>query len=98
MPRGDGTGPMGMGPMSGRGAGYCAGYGMGFGRGRGWRRMSNAAGLPGSMRVGWPATPFQRPGPDTERQALKDQADALQAQLDSIRKRLSEIDGESTTP
>lgn len=26
MPGGDGTGPMGMGPMSGRGAGYCAGY------------------------------------------------------------------------
>jgi len=27
MPRGDGTGPMGMGPMTGRAAGYCAGYG-----------------------------------------------------------------------
>ena len=26
MPAGDGTGPMGMGPMTGRGAGYCAGY------------------------------------------------------------------------
>jgi len=25
MPRGDGTGPMGMGPMTGRGAGFCAG-------------------------------------------------------------------------
>jgi hypothetical protein len=39
MPRGDGTGPMGMGPMSGRSAGYCAGYDMpgyanpAFGRG-----------------------------------------------------------------
>jgi hypothetical protein len=50
MPAGDGTGPMGMGPMTGRAAGYCAGYGMpgytnpiagrglgmGFGRGRGF--------------------------------------------------------------
>ncbi len=51
MPRGDGTGPMGMGPMTGRAAGYCAGYsvpgfmnpyggrfggGFGWGRGRGW--------------------------------------------------------------
>jgi hypothetical protein len=27
MPRGDGTGPMGMGGMTGRGAGYCAGFG-----------------------------------------------------------------------
>lgn len=26
MPRGDGTGPMGAGPMTGRAAGYCAGY------------------------------------------------------------------------
>ncbi len=26
MPRGDGTGPVGMGPMTGRAAGYCAGY------------------------------------------------------------------------
>ena len=26
MPRGDGTGPMGLGSMTGRGAGYCVGY------------------------------------------------------------------------
>ncbi|MCD6531082.1 DUF5320 domain-containing protein [bacterium] len=28
MPWGDGTGPMGLGPRTGRGAGYCAGYGV----------------------------------------------------------------------
>jgi len=28
MPAGDGTGPMGLGPMTGRAAGYCAGYGV----------------------------------------------------------------------
>ncbi|MDY6933491.1 MAG: DUF5320 domain-containing protein [Spirochaetota bacterium] len=28
MPRGDGTGPAGFGPMTGRAAGHCAGYGM----------------------------------------------------------------------
>ena len=41
MPRGDRTGPMGIGPMTGRGAGFCAGYGMpgyaGFGFGRAYR-------------------------------------------------------------
>ena len=47
MPRGDGTGPWGQGPMSGRGAGYCGGFGMpgyanpipgrGFGAGRAGR-------------------------------------------------------------
>lgn len=26
MPSGNGTGPAGMGPMTGRAAGYCAGY------------------------------------------------------------------------
>ena len=47
MPRGDGTGPAGMGPMTGRAAGFCSGYpapgyanpipgrGYGFGLGRG---------------------------------------------------------------
>jgi len=49
MPGGDGTGPMGIGPRTGRAAGYCAGYsvpgfmnplprfgmGRGFGRGMG---------------------------------------------------------------
>jgi hypothetical protein len=43
MPRGDRTGPSGLGPMTGRAAGYCAGYPVpgfmnsvrGFGRGRG---------------------------------------------------------------
>ena len=50
MPRGDGTGPNGLGPMTGRAAGYCAGYsvpgyanpisgrGRGFGFGRGLGR------------------------------------------------------------
>ena len=28
MPRGDGTGPMGMGAMTGRGTGFCAGFKM----------------------------------------------------------------------
>ncbi len=28
MPWGDGTGPRGLGPMTGRAAGYCAGYGV----------------------------------------------------------------------
>ena len=44
MPRGDGTGPGGMGPMTGRAAGYCTGYTVpgfmnatpGFGQGAGW--------------------------------------------------------------
>ena len=67
MPRGDRRGPMGMGPMTGRGAGFCGGAGapgfvsrmcgafLGQGRGRGgrgWRNMFRATGLPGWMRAG----------------------------------------------
>ncbi|MBM4094847.1 MAG: hypothetical protein FJ276_36370 [Planctomycetes bacterium] len=65
MPGGDRTGPMGMGPMTGRGAGYCAGavapgdanrmpgggfVGRGRGGGRGWRHRFYATGVPGWAR------------------------------------------------
>lgn len=47
MPRGDGTGPMGIGPRSGRGAGYCTGYNAPrhsfWGSGRGMRRIYNVS-------------------------------------------------------
>lgn len=71
MPRGDGTGPAGMGPMTGRGAGFCAesfvpGYlnrypgGAWFGRGAGGRGRRNwyyATGISGwaRARMGYPA-------------------------------------------
>jgi hypothetical protein len=54
MPRGDRTGPEGLGPMTGRARGYCAGYpvagfanrgtGMGFGGGYGWSRGRGRVG------------------------------------------------------
>lgn len=58
MPGGDRTGPMGAGPMSGRGAGYCAGYGgpgymnPGGGWGRGYRGFGGGRG-PGGGGRGW---------------------------------------------
>ena len=71
MPWGDGTGPIGAGPMTGRGAGFCAGYNVpgymnpyggiwmrgAFGRGRGFRHWYRATGLPGWVRanMGLPA-------------------------------------------
>ena len=77
MPFGDGTGPRGMGPMTGRGAGYCAGFsGPGFtnplpgptrfGFGFGWRpRYSGWGGRRGRGRgcgFGWRwSTPYQYP-------------------------------------
>ena len=62
MPGGDGTGPMGLGRMTGRGAGYCAGFsapgyanpilGRGWGMGRGWGRGWGRGGGWGRGR-GW---------------------------------------------
>lgn len=68
MPWGDGTGPRGFGPMTGRAAGYCAGYpapgymhpggaGYGWGRGFGWssgRGYGRGFGRGRGWRWGYP--------------------------------------------
>jgi len=112
MPRGDGTGPGGLGPMTGRAAGYCAGYsvpgymnpyggrsGLGFGYGRGYGR--------GYGKGFWPAYPyptttaptaygggFYQPPvePKQEMEMLTEDAKALKEQLDSINKRIAELE------
>lgn len=48
MPRGDRTGPMGMGPMTGRGAGYCAGY-----NAPGYMNAAGGGGFGMGFRHGW---------------------------------------------
>lgn len=66
MPRGNGTGPLGIGPLTGRGAGFCAGFktpgydntGVGrtmwLGRGRRYRRMFWFTGLlPGCVYLSY---------------------------------------------
>jgi hypothetical protein len=59
MPRGDGTGPGGMGPMTGRAAGYCAGYGMpGYMNPYGGRMGGARFGYPGGGIPGTYTTPY----------------------------------------
>ncbi|MGI6566637.1 MAG: DUF5320 domain-containing protein [Firmicutes bacterium] len=55
MPRGDATGPMGYGPMTGRGAGYCAGFGVpGYmNPGWGWPRRGMGFGWRRGRGRGW---------------------------------------------
>jgi len=65
--------------------GYASGGGFGFGGGRGRRNRFFAAGPQGR---------FARQGavdPATEQQTLKNQVEALQAQLEAIQERLAEI-------
>ena len=112
MPRGDGTGPGGLGPMTGRAAGYCAGYsvpgymnpsggrlGLGFGYGRGMGRGYGRAYWPTNS---YPVTPppvaygggFYQPlvEPKQEMEMLTEDAKALKEQLDSINKRITELE------
>ena len=115
MPRGDATGPMGMGPMTGRGAGYCAGYGMpghmnnfvgrtfrrgagfggrgGRGGGFGFRNRFYNTGVPGWLAStgGIFSVPYPETDPDMEKQVLNNQAEILQKELNTIKKRLEEL-------
>jgi hypothetical protein len=103
MPFGDGTGPLGQGPRSGRGAGFCTGFGApgsanrgggfsGQGQGRGWRNRfrQGVAGAQGAF-----GRPFGSPSAAPSREdaigALKAQAGSLERALDDIRKRIDSL-------
>ncbi len=100
MPRGDGTGPYGGGPMTGRGMGFCAGFqrpgyvqpggGRGCFGGRGFRNRFYATGQPFWQRYN---TPFYGE-PVDQKSFLKNQADALESELKQIRDRLCKIEDE----
>jgi len=106
MPGGDGTGPAGMGPMTGRAVGYCAGYpapgfmnmipGRGFwGRGRGgggWQRAGYGYPAFGGVPYGPAyAAPFA-PAMTREQEVemLKRQAKYFEDALAAIKKRIEE--------
>jgi hypothetical protein len=104
MPGGDGTGPMGYGRLTGRGAGYCAGFGVsgsvnpvevgyGSGRGRRLRRMFHGVPLPGCAYFGHPHV---EPVTDVyvQKELLRRQAKILEEQLEQVKKRLSNLEEE----
>lgn len=103
MPRGDGTGPMGMGSLTGRGAGICAGFatpgyasqpgfGCGFGAGRGFRRMFYATGLPRWTRFGSQSINGAYISESDEKEVMKNQARVLENQLNDLKKRLAKFE------
>jgi len=109
MPRGDGTGPLGMGPITGRAAGRCAGYspgytnqlpgGQGFGMGRG-RGGRHGCGMGMGWRHGWasqgyPAMTHSIPNaPQDEITIRKNQAQFYGAALAKINKRIGDLEME----
>lgn len=104
MPGRNGTGPMGMGPMTGRGAGFCQGSETpayaGFGQGRGYcggmgQRRGNRFRAPYQsawMMKGDTPDFYGKAEPENEKQSLSRQAEKLQAELDMVKKRLSEME------
>lgn len=102
MPFGDGTGPRGMGPMTGWGTGYCTGFNrpgiaglaygrswFGFNRGRG-RGMGRGMGMGGGIMPLSTSAP-QSSGTEQEIEALKAQSQALAEQLAGIQQRIEEL-------
>ena len=99
MPNRDGTGPMGMGPRTGHGAGVCAGNEIqgyaehvtprwyGWGRGRSRRRRFRGGGAPG-----WEWHGYDRPSREQEVDVLKAQPRDLQEVLQQINDRLDELE------
>ncbi|MDD5596531.1 MAG: DUF5320 domain-containing protein [Victivallaceae bacterium] len=99
MPRGDGTGPLGAGPMTGRAAGCCAGFSTpgfaGFagygrsGRGTGMGRAVRGRGL-GFRNRFYAPVPVQPPefSAEQEKEYLVNEVKALETELEAVKKRL----------
>ncbi len=87
MPRGDQTGPMGMGPRSGRGPGNCAGFAVpGYSNPAAGRGM----GMGGGFGPGWGNPVVAAPMPEKELLSL--QAKALEQLLNAVKKSLTDLD------
>jgi len=109
MPGFNGTGPMGAGPMTGGGRGFCNpagagdrrsydwgyGYGRGYGRGRGFRRgFSPWYGPDRRYGIAYGAPYPMDPAQDVN--MLKTEANAMKGDLDAINKRIKELEKESS--
>lgn len=106
MPRGDRTGPMGMGPMTGRAAGYCAGFpgpgymnpGPGFGLGMGWGWRGGGRGWRNMYYAtglpGWARLGYAAPGfvpPAYGAPTREQEVEALKAQAGMLQQQLEAI-------
>lgn len=79
MPRGDGTGPFGLGPLTGRGFGPC-GYEMRRGYGRGYGRRLGLRNAPITLTK------------EEQRQILEAELKELEVKKQEIEARLKELE------
>ena len=89
MPGFDGTGPRGMGPMTGGGRGFCSPWGIGA--------QSRAYGFTPGMSYGYPyygAGPFA-PGamPFAPQMTREQELDFLKSEAQALRDQLKELEG-----
>lgn len=107
MPGGDRTGPMGMGPRTGRGAGFCGGarapgfasrglgagaFGGGRGRGgRGRRNMFYATGLTGWQRAAMDAAEPPAATQPQPQEAVQQELEAIKTQAEATAASLDQI-------
>ncbi len=104
MPGGNGTGPVGMGPMTGRAAGFCAGYsvpgfmnfaggrayrGAGFGFGGGGRGRRNQYYATGLH--GWARTGYAMPGWSRYEADAGQEQQLLKQQADYLQQSIDQI-------
>lgn len=85
MPKFDKTGPMGMGPKTGRGMGPCgggAGDGSGLGRGRGF----------GRTMCGWFYRQYQAMPESEKKEVLKSEIEDLKQELEMAQGELKELE------
>ena len=91
MPGFDGTGPRGMGPMTGGGRGFCSPWGMGVVSRPYGRFQGRGYGYPyyGAVSTAVPfASSMTR---EQELDLLKSQAQAVKSQLEQIESRIQEL-------
>ncbi|MFB6290929.1 MAG: DUF5320 family protein [Candidatus Bipolaricaulia bacterium] len=95
MPFGDGTGPRGEGPRTGRGPGR--GFGRGFGPGR--RFAGVCRSLNPNNRGYWrphgPIAGSQEEARETEREYLANEIEFLEEELEAMKERLRELSGKT---
>lgn len=83
MPQQDKTGPIGEGPMSGRGAGPCnSSYGPGLGLGRGY----------GRVMCGWFWRKYQAMPEEERKELLKSEIEDMKQELQMVEEELKELE------